>query len=765
MIRLFRRAGCLVSALVSVAGVLILLFLILLFFISPITHWAIEKYAPDFTGRQVMLRDIHIGLLNGKINIGGFRMMEPNRADTFIYAGDITVRLSFRKALFGEYKIDTVGIDTLAARIDQQGNRFNFDDLLAKFSVPDTATHPAPADTVHYSTGNISLRHVKLVYNNKYPSAQLNLSDGNLLIPALAWNDPLIKLTTSARIGQKGFITADMVYNQSSTDYNLKIEADTVSTAPLFPYIAEFITSTRAEGLFTVKMEIKGNSNTPTDIALKGSLAFDQFVITDSEEEKQAGWKSFSIEIDSVNTSVNLYRFNNVILKEPYLLVTLTREGNNLADLIRQPVQQSEQSVKLAGAEGTPMEYANPFIMMAGMIGQIAERYSKNEYGMKRFAIENGTIVYNDFLTNEQFSVLFQNFNAQTTSFNDASQSVRFDISTLMNRYGNVTAQLAVNNKNYRDFDLKLGVNSVTMSIFNPYTRYYVAHPFWRGDISFTNTLSVKSGQLNSNNRLIVKQIKVGDKIKSDSAFNIPVKLAVAILRDRHGNIDLEIPIDGNLDDPNYHWGKAALKIIGNLLVKAVSAPWDFLSKAIGGDPEDLKRIEFDPLQDSVMRPQRQNLDAMGKVLQEKPDLILKLLYRNNISLERDEISVRKALLKWNNEMKQSPDSAIRAAAMEKKMSDFSVNDARFQSWLTSSTGITSPAIALPEKCLKVIGGIAIADAEIARINQLRDLAVRQYLTRVFQIPDDAIQIIHSTDEGLNRNTPRPTYDATFDTR
>lgn len=765
MMRLFRRAGCLVSALVSIAGLLILLFLILLFFISPITHWAVEKYAPDFTGRQVMLRDVHIGLLNGKINIRGFRMMEPNRADTFVYAGDISVRLSFRKALFGEYRIDTVGVDTLTARIDQYGNRFNFDDLLAKFSVPDTATHPASADTVHYSTGKISLRHLKLAYKNKYPSAQLVLSDGNLLIPALAWNNPLIKLTTSTRIGQKGSIAADIEYNQLTADYNLKIEADTVNTAPLFPYIAEFINSTRADGLFTVKMEIKGNSKAPADIALKGNLAFDQFVLTDSEEEKQAGWKSFSIEIDSVNTSGNLYRFNNVILKEPYLQVTLTRKGNNLTDLIRQPEQRVERSAELTGAEGTPLEYANPFIMMADMIGQIAERYSKNEYGMKKFAIENGTIVYNDFLTNEQFSVLFQNFNAQSASFNDASQSVKFDINTLMNRYGNVTAQLAVNNKNYRDFDLKLGISSVTMSVFNPYTKYYVAHPFWRGDISFTNSLSVKSGQLNSNNKLTVKQIKVGDKIKSDSAFNIPVKLAVAILRDRNGNIDLEIPIDGNLDDPNYHWGRAVLKIIGNLLVKTVTAPWDFLSKAIGGDPEDLKRIEFDPLQDSIMRPQRQNLDAMGKVLQEKPDLVLKLLYRNNIGLDRDEISVRKALSKWNNEMQQSTDSAVRAEALEMKMSELSVNDARFQSWLTASTGITSPAVALPEKCLKVIGGIVVADTGVARINQLRDLAVRQYLIQKFQIPDDAVQIIHSTDEGQNRNTPRPTYDATFDVR
>lgn len=764
MLGIFRKAGCLVSGLASLAGLLILLLVFLLLFVSPIAHWAIEKYSPQYTGRQVLIRDLHIGLLSGKIELEGFRLMEANGSDTFVYAGNAFVRVSLRKAIAGHYRIDSVVIDTLFARVNQRGAHFNFDDLIQHFAPSDPTPQPPVTDTTRYSTGPITISHLHLAYTNSVPSVELSVTDGRISIPALSWNDPLIRMKASAVVNEQGKVVAQLHYNQSTSDYFLKIDADSVSTQPLFPYLRDYLNSTRADGLLTTQLRISGNSSNPAAVSLSGKIAFDRFVVTNRDDEKQAGWESFSIGIDSINTSANLYRFNNVVLSEPYLLVTLTRDGNNLTALLKQPAS-SESPDKMEGTAGTPLEYASPFIMMAEVIGQIAEQYSKNEYGMNRFAIENGTILYNDFLTNEKFSVLFQEFNAQTASFNDASRAVKFDISTLMNRYGHVKARLSVDNSNFKDFDLELGINSLTMSVFNPYTKYYVAHPFWRGDVSFTNTMSVKNGQLKSNNRLMVKQIKVGDKVKSDSAFPIPVKLAVAILRDRKGNIDLEIPIDGSLRDPNYRWGKAALKIIGNLLVKAVTAPWDFLSRTIGGNPEDLKAIEFDPLQDSISRPQQRNLDAIGKVLREKPDLILKLTFRYNTGLERDEAAIRGALKMWHTERLASADSTQRGAALRTGVEALSVNDTLFQNWLAHRTGITSLAVSLPEKCLKAIGGTAVADAEIRRINGNRDEAIRKYLTSKFQIPDESILIHHNDDEGHSRNTPRPTYDTRFDTR
>lgn len=765
MRKLWRTAGWLVSLIGFLTSLVVIFLLVILVFAGPLAHWAVEKYGPRYIGRQIALRDLHIGVLSGNIRMEGFRMMELNPRDTFFYLGDLQMHLSLRKMIGGVYQIDSVRIDSLFAAIDQRGSSFNFDDLLARFATPDTLPEESPSDTVKYFVGPVTATNISLIYRNAVPKATLRLHQATLNVNPIQWDKPLVSLHSTTRVNAQGILSAGIVYNMVTSDYQLDLTADSISTAPAFPWIEVFLNAQRADGLISSRLKLAGNAANPTAIAAKGTVTFDEFILTDNANEKQAGWKRFSVEIDSLNTTANLYRFNNVLLREPYLLVTLSRDGNNLSALIRQSQETSAETQTLEGAEGTPLEYANPFIQFAEMVGIIAKHYSRNEYGMKQFAVENGTVVYNDFLTQEKFSVLFQELSLRSSSFTDASKKVAFNISTLMNRYGNVTAHLEVDNQNYRDFDLSLTINSLTMSVFNPYTKYYVAHPFWRGDISFSNTLSVKEGNLKSNNHLIIKQIKVGDKIRSDSAISIPVKLAVAILRDRKGNIDLEIPIDGKLNDPNYHWGKAALKIIGNLLVKAVTAPWDFLSRAIGGNPDDLKRVEFDPLQDTLRQEQLRNLNAIGKVLSAKPDLKATFTFRSNIPIERDDAASRIALTRWNETLKLSPDTTLSQMARRREPSGIDPADTLFRKWLMAHTTSSNQHAPLPELCLKAIGGIAVADALLHQINHRRDSLVRRYLVSRFQLPDDALIIEHTADEGLNRNTPRPTYDVGFESR
>lgn len=759
----FKKAGCLLSGLMAFAGLIVLGLVLILLFLNPIAHWAIEKYAPEFTGRKIILSEISVRPFSGFVEMKGLVVKEQDGQTDFARAGTTGLRLQPAKLLFSEYHFDSIWFDTLHLNILQNGYAFNFDDMLNTLLAEDTTTHD-PADTLKYSVGKVKALEVMLTYNNTLPRVSLVLHDGDVELSGIGWNENVIKIKAAAQVNEAGRLLASMAYDLNNADYSLDLAADEIGTTPLFPYFSDFINSTRADGLFSAKLRINGNADNTSLLAMRGNLRLDDFVLTDAYDEKQIGWKQFSIMIDSINTAGNLYRFDNILISEPYFLLTLMPEGNSLSALMRSSDSPADTPQTLAGIEGTPANVINPFIMLAGLVGDIAEQYSKNEYGMNRFAIENGTIVYNDFLTNEKFSVLFEQFNAQTASFNDSSKSVKFDISTLMNRYGDVKAKLAVDNSNYRDFDLNLNINSLTMSIFNPYTKYYVAHPFWRGDISFTTRTTVKNGALDSRNRLLIKQVKVGDKVKSDSAFNIPVKLAVAILRDRKGNIDLEIPIKGSLNDPDYKWGKAALKVLTNLLVKAVTAPFDLLANAIGGNPEDLKAVVFEPLQDSIGLEQRKSLDAMSKVLTEKPEMMLKLALRFNIGLERDEMAIRTALSRWIAEKNNQKSLVANGSLPADSLRLYSPNDSVFGQWLIQKTQLNSPAISLQDKCIKAIGGKETADQLVEAVNVRREAAVHNYLISK-GLTEDRFILVKNTEENLNLNTPLPTYDATFDVK
>ena len=761
MLKLKKPIKIVFISFLSLITLFVLAIVLFILFINPIAHWAIEKYSPEYTGRQVLLRDIHIGLLTGKFSTNGVYILEPNHKDTLAYTGDLFVKFSLSKAIRGVYKIDTVGIDTLIFNINQNRGKFNFDDLLTRFLAPSVDDTLPSMDTVKYFVNNISLRNARIRYKTAQPDVTLLLHQTQTFIPEFAYNNPWIKIDASSLINQKGSAHLKMEYNLNTMAYQMEIETDSISTIPLFPYVSPFVNSSRADGLISGRMTVSGNFNTPTKLSLSGDLHFSDFVMTDSNNEKVVGWKDFAITIDSVNTITNKYVFNEINIKNPYTLVVLTPKGNNIQDLVK----MGSSSVAADPADnrtGTPIDYANPFIMLGTLIRDIAQQYSRNEYGVNKFAIENGTVIYHDFLTGEKFSIFFDEFNASSQKFTDKSKSINFKIHTLMNRYGNVNASLSIDNQNYRDFDLDLKISSLTMSIFNPYTKYYVAYPFWRGDITFMNQTSVRGDYIDSKNRLIVKQIKIGDRIKNDSAFKIPMKLAIAILRDRHGNIDIEIPVDGNMKDPNYHWGRAAWKIFKNLVVKAVTSPFTWLAKAINGDPELLKSVEFNPMQMDIQPDQARNLNAIGKTLQEKQEMVTEFSFRNNLSLEQDAISAQLALSKWYFEKAKRKQPVFLSKEQSDTINALSVYDSTFQDWLTKRTGLTSLAIALPEKCKAAVGGETVVNQELSRINGLRDKAIADFLYQKYAIEPKRIKFIRNSDDAANKNTPRPIYDVKF---
>lgn len=324
-----------------------------------------------------MIKSVKVRPFSGRITVDGLRLFEQNGQDVFAYAGQTQLRLNIGKMIGGTYHIDSIATDTLIANVLQDGYAFNFDDFLATLLAEDTTTTTDPSDTLKYYVGKTQLNHVVLTYQNKQPAVRLMLDEGTLLIPVIAWNKDVIRIETEARVNKAGRIEAVMDYNMATADYQLTLKAAEVSTAPLFPYFADFLTSTRADGIFSSQMQLRGNADTPTQIAMKGKLQLRDFVLTDAYDEKQLGWENFSVEIDTVNTATNVYRFDNVVLNQPYLLFTLTNEGDNLSALMKVPDTSSASYQTLAGTEGTAAGVINPFIMLADVIGDIAEQYSK----------------------------------------------------------------------------------------------------------------------------------------------------------------------------------------------------------------------------------------------------------------------------------------------------------------------------------------------------------------------------------------------------
>jgi hypothetical protein len=210
--------------------------------------------------------------------------------------------------------------------------------------------------------------------------------------------------------------------------------------------------------------------------------------------------------------------------------------------------------------------------------------------------------------------------------------------------------------------DLKVRFKDIDLSPMTPYSGKYVGYTIEKGKLNFDLKYLISKKKLDSQNSIFFDQFNFGEKVESPKATKLPVKLAVALLKDRRGEIKLDIPVAGSLDDPKFSvWG-IILKVIVNLVAKAVTSPFSLLG-AIGGGGEELSYVEFDYGSAVVAEPNLRKVNTLTMALQDRP--ALKMDLEGHVDLERDREGLKQYLFQRKlktqklNEMIKKGGSAI----------------------------------------------------------------------------------------------------------
>jgi hypothetical protein len=187
--------------------------------------------------------------------------------------------------------------------------------------------------------------------------------------------------------------------------------------------------------------------------------------------------------------------------------------------------------------------------------------------------------------------------------------------------------------------DVKMSFKDIELSPVTPYSSRYLGHPVLKGKLTFNVAYLVEKRKLDVRNNILIDQLTFGDRVESPDAINAPVTLAATLLSDRNGRINLDIPISGNLDDPEFSVWPIVWKAIVNLITKAATAPFTLLASLVGGG-EELSYVEFDYGSDIVTDAGRRKIDALAKALQERPGL--KLDIEGHIDAEKDREGLKR---------------------------------------------------------------------------------------------------------------------------
>ena len=197
------------------------------------------------------------------------------------------------------------------------------------------------------------------------------------------------------------------------------------------------------------------------------------------------------------------------------------------------------------------------------------------------------------------------------------------------------------------NMDIKVIFRNVDMSRLTPYMATFAGRKIESGKLSLDLEYKIKQRQLQGENKVVIDRLMLGERVESPTATSLPLDLAIAILQDSDGVIDLGLPVSGSLDDPEFSYGGLIWKAITNVLTKIVTAPFRALGALFGGSGEKVESIAFEPGARQLTPPEREKLLKIATVLGKRPKLALAVggLHADVDRVALQDVQLRRAVL------------------------------------------------------------------------------------------------------------------------
>jgi hypothetical protein len=272
--------------------------------------------------------------------------------------------------------------------------------------------------------------------------------------------------------------------------------------------------------------------------------------------------------------------------------------------------------------------------------------------------VQGGTLDFSDRHLKYPFDTTFFNLGGRVSGLSsEANRAADVDLRGNLENHSPLSITGVVNPLRGDLFlDLKIAFTDIELSPFTPYANTYLGYSVDKGKLNLDLSYKIDKKVLTSSNKLFIDQFTFGKQVPSDKATKLPVRLAIALLKDRKGEIHLDLPVVGQTDDPKFSVWKVVMQMLKNLLVKAATSPFALLGSMFGGG-EDFSAVPFAPGSDRISKADEAKLLKLSQLLLERPALNLEISgfvdrntdaegYRNELLLKKMKGEKFRALAK-----------------------------------------------------------------------------------------------------------------------
>ena len=259
-----------------------------------------------------------------------------------------------------------------------------------------------------------------------------------------------------------------------------------------------------------------------------------------------------------------------------------------------------------------------------------------------RVVLDEGTLRFADFSLTPQFDTVIHELKGTITGVSSAkgARSTRVDMDGRVDRYGTSTIEGEINVFDPKDFtDISMIFRNLEMSNLTPYSGRFAGREIDSGRLSLDLKYLVEDNRLQSQNQVIIESLVLGERVESPDAVDLPLGLAIALLRDSDGVIDIELPVTGSLDDPEFSLGQVIWQSFVNLITRMVSSPFRALGALFGAEDETLNQVLVEPGSVDILPTEEEKLDTLIKALHQRPQL--KLIVTGRYDTDADGRALR----------------------------------------------------------------------------------------------------------------------------
>jgi uncharacterized protein involved in outer membrane biogenesis len=435
------------------------------------------------------------------------------------------------------------------------------------------------------------------------------------------------RLNLSLLLNEKGSISITGTIGIDPMIADLKTELKGIEIAPLQPYFTDKVKITVTGGAISTAGNLSFTSTEKKEIKanFKGEASLTNFSSNDKingEELLKLESLSFSdLNVGYTPLSIDI---KGVSLTNFYARVLVNSEGKiNLQEIMK------TEETKAGAPPTSPSQQEKT-------ISSPKEKETSKNIKIGEITLQGGKIDVSDKSLKPEFSMSLTEMGGRVSGLSaEENTTADVDIRAKLNDYAPLEITGKINPLREDLFvDIKARIKDFDLSPATPYSGKFAGYTIEKGKLSFDLKYLIVKRKLDSQNNIFIDQFTFGDKVESPQATKLPVKLAIALLKDRKGEIKLDLPVTGSLDDPKFSvWG-VILKILINLISKAATSPFSLLGAVFGGG-EELSYVEFDYGSTIILEANVKKLDTIVKALHDRPSL--KMDIEGHVDMEKDK--------------------------------------------------------------------------------------------------------------------------------